>query len=93
MDGVVYSMARSQAAIFPPALRQASLFAKLVRIAEENLARNGKDFLIGEAIQQRLQKTSLHTHVAIEQHHHVVRSSAEPRVRSAPEAEVLGERE
>ncbi len=43
------AMADAQSAVFPPALREPGFFAQLVRIAEENLARDGEDFFVGES--------------------------------------------
>ena len=81
-----------QPAILPPCLRQPGLFAALGFVAQEDLAGDGEDAVIGEAVEQRLQKIRLHPHVAVQQHHDVVLRGTEARVRAAAEAQILFER-
>src|ERR1700693_4840144 len=61
----VDAMTHPQAAVLPPALRQSGFFAQLGRIAEENLARDREDSLVGESFEQRSEEIRLDTHVAI----------------------------
>ena len=93
VDCVVDAMAHAQAAVLPPALRQAGLFADFGRIGEEDLAGYREDFGIAEAFQQRRQEVRSHSHVAVQQHHDVVLRRAEAGIRSAAEAQVLRQRE
>src|SRR5262249_24191794 len=86
------SVPNFQSSLQPPALCQPRLFARLVRIREKNLARYGEDFLILESIEQRLKRTALDTHVAVQQHDDIVLGFAKSRVRSAAESEVGRER-
>ena len=65
------------------------ILPKLRRVTEEDLARDRKHMLIREAVQQRLQKSFIHVHVAVQQHHNVILRRTEARVRSASEAEIL----
>ena len=92
-DGGVDAMAHAQAAILPPALREAGLLAELVGVAEEDLAGDGEDAGIAEAFEQRRKEIGGHAHVAVEQHDDVVFGGAEAGVRAAAEAEILVERD
>ena len=92
-DRGVDAVAHAQAAVLPPALRQAGLFAHLGRVAEEDLAGDRENFGIAEAFEQRRQEIRRHPHVAVQQHHDVVPGGAEPGVRSAAEAQVLRQRQ
>ncbi len=49
VDCAIDAVANSQAAVLPPALREAGLLADLGCIGEEDLARHGEDFGIAEA--------------------------------------------
>ena len=86
-------MAHAQAAVLPPALRQAGLLADLGRVAEEDLAGDGEDLGIGEAFQQRRQEIGGHAHVAVQQHDDVVLGGAEAGVGAAAEAQILRQRQ
>jgi hypothetical protein len=81
-------MPHFQAAILPPALRQAGLFAQLGRVAKEDLARDGEDTLVAEAFEERREEVRRYLHVAVQQHHDVVLRSAESGVRAATEPEI-----
>src|SRR5690348_12338308 len=72
VDCPVDAVAYAQAAILPPALREARLFADLGRVGEEDLAGNGEDFGIAEAFEQRRKKIGSHSHVAVQQDYDVV---------------------
>ena len=93
VDCAVDAVAYAQAAVLPPALRKAGLLADLGCIGEENLAGDGEDFGIAEALEQRRQEIGSHPHVAVQQHHDVVLRGAEAGIRSAAEAQVLRQRE
>ena len=90
---VVDAVADAQAAVLPPALGEAGLFAELGRVAEEDLAGDGEDFGVVEALQQRRQKIGRHAHVAVQQHDDVVLGGAEAGIGAAAEAQILGQRE
>ncbi len=83
-------MAHAQAAILPPALRQAGFFAQLGRVAEEDLAGDGEHIGVVEAFQQRREEIGRHPHIAIQQDHDFVFRRAESGVRSAAESQVRG---
>ena len=89
VDRVVDAVADAQAAVLPPALREAGLLAELGRVAEEDLAGDGEDLGIAEAFQQRRQEIRRHAHVAVQQHHDVVLGGAEAGIGAAAEAQVL----
>ena len=93
VDCAVDAVAYAQAAILPPALRKAGLLADLGGIAEENLAGDGEDLGIAEALQQRRQEIGSHPHVAVQQHHDVVLRGAEAGIGAAAEAQVLRQRQ
>ena len=89
VDRVVDAVADAQAAVLPPALREAGFFADFGRVGEEDLAGDGEDFGIAEALQQRRQEIGSHPHVAVQQDHDVVLRRAEAGIGSAAEAQVL----
>src|SRR5258708_6348218 len=82
-------MTNTQPSAAPPALSQPGLFAMLRRIGEEDLARHGKHILIGEAIEQWLQKIRRHAHVAVEQYDHIMCRCAKTCIGAAAKAEIL----
>src|SRR5579862_6018078 len=67
-DAVVDAVSDAQRAILPPALREAGLLTLSGGIAEENLAGDGEDGGVGEAIEERLQEAEIDAHVAVEEH-------------------------
>jgi len=85
-------MGDAQSSVAPPAAGEAGLFAALRLVAEEYLAGDGKDLVVGKAFEQRLEEVRLDAHVAVEENHDVVLRGAEAGVRAASEAEVLFER-
>ena len=68
---------------------QAGLFAAFRGIAEEDLAGDGEDGFIGEAIKERREKIGLDPHVAVQQHYDIVFRGAKSGIRTAAEAEIL----
>ena len=62
---------------------------RLAGIAEKDLAGDGEDFVVGEAVEQRREEIGLDAHVAVQQHDDVVPRGAKAGVRSAAEAEIL----
>ena len=89
VDRVVDAVTHAQAAVLPPALREAGLFAELGRVGEEDLAGDGEDLGIAEAFQQRRQKIRSHAHVAVQQDDDLVLRGAEAGIGAAAEAQVL----
>ena len=87
-DRRVGAMTHAQCAVLPPALREAGLLADLAGIREKDLAGDGEHGRVGEAFEQRREKTRLHAHVVIEEHNDIVLRLTEARVRAATEAEV-----
>ena len=68
----------------PPAFREPGFLAKLVGIGKEDLAGDGEHLLVGEAVEQGLEEIRLHAHVAIEQHHDVMRAARNPAFEPPP---------
>ena len=89
---IVDAMTHAQAAVFPPALREPTLFAQLRRIAEEDLAGDGEDIGIAKPFEQRRQKIGRDAHVAVEQNDDGVRRGLEARIRTAAESKVARQR-
>ena len=87
----VDSVAHAQTAVFPPALREAGFLAELGGVAEKDLAGDGEDAGVAEAVEKRRQKIGGHAHVAIQQHHDAVFRRAEAGVGASTEAQVLFE--
>ena len=85
-------MAHAQAAILPPALRQAGFFAQLGRVGEEDLAGDGEHIGVVEAFQQRREEIGRHPHIAVQQDHDVVFRRAESGVGAAAESQVARQR-
>src|ERR1019366_9874291 len=93
VDGGVDAMPHAQPAILPPALREAGLLANFVRIPKEDLAGDGEDQGVAEALKQRSQKAGVHAHVVVEQHHDFVPGGANTRIGTTAEAQVARKRE
>ena len=82
-------MTHLQVAVPPEGFGEAGFFAAFGRVAQEDLAGDGKYCFIGKAIEQRPQKVRFHPHVAVEQDHNIVLRCPETSVRPAAEAEVF----
>ena len=90
VDALIDAVADAEAAVFPPRLGEACLFAHLLGIAEENLAGDGEDLFVGEAGEEGGEEVRLDAHVAVEQDDDIVAGGAEAGVGAAAEAEVGG---
>ncbi len=86
---VVDPVAHPEHAQLPPAFGEPGLLTALVRIAEENLAGDGEDLLVGKGLEQRDEEVRLDPHVVVQQDDDVVARRPDAGVRAAAEAQVL----
>lgn len=90
VDALIDPVADAEAAVFPPGLGEAGLFADLLGIAEEDLAGDGEDFFVGEAGEEGGEEVRFDAHVAVEEDDDIVAGGAEAGVGAAAESKVPG---
>jgi len=59
-------VAHADTAVLPPALRQPSLFANFIGVAEKDLAGNGEDAGICKSFEQRRDEIGRDAHIAVQ---------------------------